>query len=220
MTFFRSISPLFNVGCLLFLFLYLYAVMGVYFFSGIKLQEFLNKDFNFQTFGNAFITLFVLLSGENWCFVMEDCARSKSATFECHTQTYAEQQLEGIQGCGKPWLAYPYFMSFQVLMTFTMLNLFIAIILEAFGRQLDIDELMVQPETFKVFGKVWKQFDPDATGFIEHQKIMDVIMQLFARETQLQTRITLNAKGNILFEFNKEHEISLFYFWKYPTNGG
>ena len=83
MTFIYSIPSLMNVGSLLFLFLYLYAVIGVYFFSDIKLQEGLSEHANFKTFGAAFLTLFMTLTGENWCFLMEDCARIRSESFVC-----------------------------------------------------------------------------------------------------------------------------------------
>ena len=47
MTFIDAIPALLNVGGLLFLFLYLYAVIGVYFFSTVKLQTDLNENANF-----------------------------------------------------------------------------------------------------------------------------------------------------------------------------
>jgi hypothetical protein len=45
-------------------------------------------------------------------------------------------QVEGIQGCGFPVLAYIYFITFMIFVTFIMFNLFIAIILEGFQKQL------------------------------------------------------------------------------------
>ena len=47
MTFINALPALGNVGALLFLFLYLYAVIGVNLFSTVKLQENLNKYANF-----------------------------------------------------------------------------------------------------------------------------------------------------------------------------
>lgn len=38
-------------------------------------------------------------------------------------------------------------------------------------------------------------------------------MQLYKKEVELQTQISLTPRGNIMFEFNKEHIISLYYFW-------
>ena len=46
-TFIISIPSLANVGGLLFLFLYLYAILGMFLFSGIKLQDNLSDHANF-----------------------------------------------------------------------------------------------------------------------------------------------------------------------------
>jgi hypothetical protein len=96
MTFIDAIPALLNVGGLLFLFLYLYAVIGVYFFSTVKLQEDLNENANFQSFGVAMLTLFRISTGESWNAIMEDCGRGRSIDFQCYEQTYAEQQSQGI----------------------------------------------------------------------------------------------------------------------------
>ena len=74
-TFLQAIPALLNVGGLLFLFLYLYAVGAVYLFSTVKLQSALNENANFQSFGLALLTLFRMSTGENWNDIMEDCAR-------------------------------------------------------------------------------------------------------------------------------------------------
>ena len=47
MTFIGSLPALINVGCLLFLFLYIYAVMGMNLFATVKLQTNLNFKANF-----------------------------------------------------------------------------------------------------------------------------------------------------------------------------
>ena len=46
-TFMLAIPELINVGALLFLFLFLFAVLGVFLFSEVKLQESLNQHANF-----------------------------------------------------------------------------------------------------------------------------------------------------------------------------
>ena len=61
-----AIPELANVGALLFLFLFLFSVLGVFLFSGVKLQNELNVHANFQNFGTALLTLFRVVTGENW----------------------------------------------------------------------------------------------------------------------------------------------------------
>ena len=52
-----TIPSLANVGGLLFLLLYLYAILGVFSFATVQLQDELNIHANFQTFGSALLTL-------------------------------------------------------------------------------------------------------------------------------------------------------------------
>lgn len=149
MTFIEAIPALINVGGLLFLFIYLYSVIGVNFFSMIKLQTSLNKNANFQTFGTAMLTLFRISTGEGWNDIMEDCAREKSIEFLCYDQNFEQRQKDGIQGCGSHIISYFFFMSFMIFVTFIMLNLFIAIILEGFQKQLTEEAQAIQPETIE-----------------------------------------------------------------------
>ena len=88
-TFIDAIPQLTNVGALLFLFLFIYSVLGVFLFGKVKLQETLNVHANFQTFGTALLTLFRMSTGESWNFIMYDSARQKSISFDCkNDQTY------------------------------------------------------------------------------------------------------------------------------------
>ncbi len=49
----------------------------------MKLQDDLSEHANFQTFGNAFMTMVRSSTGEAWNSIMIDVARSKSPVFEC-----------------------------------------------------------------------------------------------------------------------------------------
>ena len=57
------------------MFLYIYSILGVYLFSTIKLQDDLSVHANFQTFGNAFMTMVRSSTGEAWNSIMLDAAR-------------------------------------------------------------------------------------------------------------------------------------------------
>lgn len=74
-TFIGAIQQLTNVGGLLFLFLFVYSVLGVTVFSGIKQSGAINVHANFINFHNAIITLFRMATGESWHELMYDCAR-------------------------------------------------------------------------------------------------------------------------------------------------
>jgi len=65
-TFIGAVPQLTNVGGLLFLFLFLYAVLGVEWFATIKFQDNVTVHANFQSFGTSLMTLFRMATGESW----------------------------------------------------------------------------------------------------------------------------------------------------------
>ena len=96
-TFINAIPEMINVGGLLTLFIYLYSVLGVFLFAHVKLNNQLSEHANFQTFGNAALTLFRISTGESWNTLMFDCGRQRSIDYECVIeQTYEEQLRDGI----------------------------------------------------------------------------------------------------------------------------
>lgn len=100
-TFIDSMSEILNIGSLLFLFLFMFVILGMNLFATVKLQTNLNSNVNFQTFGNAFLSLFIACTGENWPLLMADLARERGITFQClESQSYEDLKRDGILGCG------------------------------------------------------------------------------------------------------------------------
>ena len=97
-TFVLAIPELMNVGALLILFLFLFAVLGVSLFAEIKLQENFNRHANFENFPLAVLTLLRVATGEGWVDIMYDMARQPSVDFKCleETQEYASKAADGI----------------------------------------------------------------------------------------------------------------------------
>lgn len=63
----NSFSSIANLGLLMCLLVFIYALIGMQFLSGeIPDNEDMSFRFNFNTFGNSLITIFVLLTAENW----------------------------------------------------------------------------------------------------------------------------------------------------------
>jgi len=109
-----AIPAILNVGVLLFLLYFIYACMGVQLFYGFpstpwqyEYANFVNNLQNFDSFGNAFVTLFRMSTLSTWNGVEHDLA----------TVT---------------WLIYPYSISFIFLMVYVLLNLFVAVLLGNF----------------------------------------------------------------------------------------
>ena len=110
--------------------------------------------------------------------------------FECinkpnYTDMYDPETGEmNIEGCGDTLLAYIYFISFMLIVSFIFLNLFIAIILESFASSMDEEGLQIGLSTISKFNDFWSdsKFDPKGTKFISIQFFPDFLSLIVDEE--------------------------------------
>jgi hypothetical protein len=77
-------------------------------------------------------------------------------------------------------------------MAFVMLNLFSAIILEGFRKEL-LDELQkIRSGTLEMFQNLWKLYDPNATGMIAIDQLQDLILDFVNEEIKIQKKVPVN----------------------------
>jgi hypothetical protein len=136
-----SIPALVNVGSLLLLLFFIYAIMGVQSFGSLGNEETLTVHANFRTFGVALLTLFRISTGEGW----------DGFLFESESQ-------------GHPF-AWVFFVSFVTIASFIMLNLFITIIVEEFETS-EAETDGMSDSHLQAFKIVWRYFDPQGIGRI------------------------------------------------------
>lgn len=104
------------------------------------------RHVNFQTFWTSFLTLIRSATGEGWNAVMYDMGRSPNILFQCNPDQTSADILanDGYrEGCGNFTLSVAFFILFQLLVSQIFLNLFIAIIIDAFLSQNDL--FMIEP---------------------------------------------------------------------------
>jgi len=180
-TFILTLPALANIGGLLILLLYIYAVLGINLFAKVKLQDNLNSQANFQSFGSAFMILVRASTGEGWNLLMWDCGRPNEVNFSCKSsQTY--DQIEANDGvpeeCGNAAAAYLYFVSFTLIITFIFLNLFIAVILQGFGDASASENCKLTDEEYDHFREAWMHYDNKATCFIDKNDLPSLLDDL------------------------------------------
>ena len=160
-TLISSIAALMNVGSLLVLLFFVFAVMGMNLFSEADRDgEFITHYNNFESFGYSMLTLFRCLTGEDWNAIM---------------QALYDQGFVA---------AYPFFIIFIIVGNFMLLNLFIAVILESFAELMETDPS--SPDDHKDdfehmiddFKSVWGQHDPDARMFVKSYRLIAILKQL------------------------------------------
>ncbi len=93
-----SLPALANVGSVLFLFFFVYAVIGMNLFGMIKEGNCIDRHANFSNIAMALLTLLRMVTGENWPCLQQDCM----VTEECIqvTQVRGRERLQwrGLHG--------------------------------------------------------------------------------------------------------------------------
>jgi len=111
-----SVSSLMNVFGLLLLILFMFAVLGVFFFNELRSGEVIDPKYkNFKNFGSAYLLLFAISTGEDWNKLMYDCVDTMPDCTKGET-------------CGVG-MAPVYYISFIFVISHVMLNLFILVII-------------------------------------------------------------------------------------------
>ena len=197
-TLYFSMPALGNVGSVLALFFFIYAVMGMSLFGTVKFQGTLNRHANFRNFFSSMLVLFRMTTGESWNGIMHD-TMIKTACVEvlrwelltscsdATCDTYVDQgdpildslesDVDYINRCGVfPIITVIYFCTFVVLCAFLLLNLVIAIIIDNFE---DVnDEFAITQEGINQFVEAWSHLDPQATHFIDIEDLEKLIFML------------------------------------------
>ena len=120
----KSVTSLGYVGLLLAVLFYVYAVLGVYLFRG-------NDPVHFQDLATALLTLFRVVTLEDWTDVMY-IQMYGSAAYPNYAD-FAQAHLREASRA-MPFLGAAFFVSFVMLGTMIMLNLFIGVIINSMSE--------------------------------------------------------------------------------------
>lgn len=108
-----SMSSFVYLALLLILFVFIYALLGMQTFGGNMTIDGYTPRLNFDTFNWAFLTSFVIMTNENWNSILYDCLWADVT----------------------PFITIPYMISWIFIGNFMLLNLFLAILLDAFSEE-------------------------------------------------------------------------------------
>jgi hypothetical protein len=182
--FLLSIPKLLNVAMILALLLFLFSVMGVAMFASVHYHGPHSPHAHFRTFPAAIMTLLRCMTGEGWNEVMhsmmktaidfgrmqEPCVDNLDIT-EGNYDVLAEKCITGDPlsrhgltniyplKCGSSELGVFFFIAYTCVMTFVILNLFVAVVLEGFDGSSVGDHEAVISKCIEV----WQRYDGDLT---------------------------------------------------------
>ncbi|KAF6217290.1 hypothetical protein GE061_001644 [Apolygus lucorum] len=206
-TFIKSFQALPYVALLIVMLFFIYAVIGMQVFGKIKLEKgtAINRNNNFQTFPQAVLVLFRSATGEAWQDIMLDTS-SRPGEVKC--DPFSDDASS--DSCGSD-LAFPYFISFYVLCSFLIINLFVAVIMDNFDY-LTRDWSILGPHHLDEFIRLWSEYDPDAKGRIKHLDVVTLLRKIspplgfgklcphrVACKRLVSMNMPLNSDGTVLF---------------------
>ncbi|KAJ8963353.1 hypothetical protein NQ318_018825 [Aromia moschata] len=166
-----SLPALFNIGALLALITFIYAIIGMFLFGHVRQQGALDDMVNFETFGRSMHLLFRLITSAGWNDVLESLMIEYP---DC--DPHYNNQSNG--DCGYPLLAIIYFTSFIIINYMIVINMYIAIILENFNQAHQEEEIGIVEDDLEMFYIRWSKYDPHATQFIRFSQLSDFIASL------------------------------------------
>ncbi|XP_010134130.1 PREDICTED: sodium channel protein type 2 subunit alpha isoform X8 [Buceros rhinoceros silvestris] len=170
-----SLPALFNIGLLLFLVMFIYAIFGMSNFAYVKREVGIDDMFNFETFGNSMICLFQITTSAGWDGLLAPILHSGTPDCDPH-KDHPGSSVKG--DCGNPSVGIFFFVSYIIISFLVVVNMYIAVILENFSVATEESAEPLSEDDFEMFYEVWEKFDPDATQFIEYSKLSDFAASL------------------------------------------
>ncbi|XP_072142678.1 sodium leak channel NALCN isoform X2 [Dermacentor andersoni] len=158
----------------MFLLILFYALTGVILFGNVKFGEHIGRQANFKTAPNGMAMLFRIVTGEDWNKIMHDCMVSPPYC------TLADNYWE--TDCGNFTGSLIFFCSFYVIITYIVLNLLVAIIMENFSLFYSNEEdALLSYADIRNFQNTWNMVDIQQRGLIPIKRVKFVLRLLKGR---------------------------------------
>ncbi|XP_045560454.1 sodium channel, voltage-gated, type I-like, alpha isoform X1 [Salmo salar] len=166
-----SLPALFNIGLLLFLVMFIYAIFGMSNFAYVRKESGIDDMFNFETFGNSMICLFQITTSAGWDGLLAPILNKREPDCDSRKEHPGSKYKGG--DCGNPPVAIIFFVSYIIICFLIVVNMYIAVILENFSVATEESAEPLSEDDFEMFYEVWEKFDARATQFMEYEKLSD-----------------------------------------------
>ncbi|CAF1235655.1 unnamed protein product [Rotaria magnacalcarata] len=158
----------------MFLLMLVYAFAGVILFGCVKFGPELGRHANFKTVPNAIVLLMRIVTGEDWNKIMHDCMVVPPRC--TRGGSYWESD------CGNSTASILYFCSFYIIITYIVLNLLVAIIMENFSLFYSNEEdALLSYTDIRHFQTVWNMIDTGRKGIIPARRVKFLLRLLRGR---------------------------------------
>lgn len=165
-----SIPALFNIGLLLFLVMFIYAIFGMSFFMNVKHTGGLDDMFNFETFLRSMIILFQICTSAGWDGALAGLMNEE----DCENYP-----VDGSPGnCGSRGMAVLYLITYLVISFLVVINMYIAVILENFSQATEDVQQGLTQDDFDMYYEIWEKFDETACQYIPLDRLSEFVNDL------------------------------------------
>ncbi|NXM76434.1 SCN5A protein, partial [Serilophus lunatus] len=161
-----SLPALVNIGLLLFLIMFIYAIVGMANFACLRWEGGIDNIFNFQTFCGSILCLFQITTSAGWDGLLAPVLKESNI---CAPNL----DLKGKTDCANKGFGILYFVSYVIISFLIVVNMYIAVILENFSVATEESTDPLCEDDFDMFYETWGKFDPLATQFIEYSALSD-----------------------------------------------
>ncbi|XP_050444876.1 sodium leak channel NALCN isoform X2 [Cataglyphis hispanica] len=172
----------------MFLLVFFYALAGTIIFGTVKYGEGIGRRANFESPVTGVAMLFRIVTGEDWNKIMHDCMIQPP--YCTPANNYWETD------CGNFHASLIYFCTFYVIITYIVLNLLVAIIMENFSLFYSNEEdALLSYADIRNFQNTWNVVDNHQKGVIPVKRVKFILRLLKGRlETDPQ-------KDRLLFKY-------------------
>jgi hypothetical protein len=164
-----SFKHLMNTLLVLIVFFYIYSIVGNNLFPYLKRRSYgISNDANFSSLSLSMFTLLAVSTGENISKILYDSVKTNMPDDVCFPiNSYEDFTRYGSQfiGCGKAD-AYWYYLTFTVIFSYTLLNMFTGIIIQSFHLRASLAASLVKTSDIRNFFALWEAIDPEGVSML------------------------------------------------------
>lgn len=166
-----SLPALVNIGALLLLIMFIYAIIGMSLFSHVKKSGALTEYVNFETFAKSMLLLLRLTTSAGWNDVLHGLMVEPP---DC------DMNYKNLPNgnCGYPLVAVMYLVSYIIISFMIVINMYIAVLLENLNQATQEQQVGITEEDIEMFYVCWARYDPRATQFIPLDQVLDFVTNL------------------------------------------
>ncbi|XP_030915597.1 sodium channel protein type 5 subunit alpha [Geospiza fortis] len=163
-----SLPALVNIGLLLFLIMFIYAIVGMANFACLPQDGGIDDIFNFKTFCGSILCLFQITTSAGWDSLLAPVLKESD---KCALQVNVKGTEKN--NCVNKGFGILYFVSYVIISFLIVVNMYIAVILENFNVATEESTDPLCEDDFDMFYETWAKFDPLATQFIDYSALSD-----------------------------------------------